>query len=531
MPNLIAGWGSGWDERTAVENQTYSGPHRKGVERDHSVRSEWSSSSLGVESRIRNTWRIVWYEVLTADTSRTFPWGKGDPIGPTQIVPAWDGIMEYIDLAVRAPWGPYPNQVQVGLAGEWSKPEEFDDRYRVPWGTFFPGPQVGTAAVWSTPDVAQGRKEIPWGWGVKNNYRPPWLDVNLPPPDPGTAQRIVPDLVVYYQMNIATVSRLPELTPLDFKSLRISVDVDSFAARWSGTLSAASYELIKPVGATRHQIKATINGYVWHLIVEKPGHKLSFGRGDYQVSGRAHVAELADPQSPTRDFVSTAQKDIRQLVDDELTNTGWTANWSTEFWLIPAGAFAYESLSPIQAVARLASAAGAVVQADESLKELAIKPRFPLSPWNWAAATPDWSIPMAAVYTLASDWSEKPMYNAVIVSGENQGVVCNVTRQGSAGDVLAPTVVDPLITHQDAARERARNIISDRGVQSVETLELPLRANPDEPGYIRPLELIQYTDAAGSWKGLCIGSEVRVEWGRGSMTIKQTIKVERHHDE
>ncbi len=181
-------------------------------------------------------------------------------------------------------------------------------------------------------------------------------------------------------------------------------------------------------------------------------------------------------------------------------------------------------------MAKLANAVGGVVLPDESLKTIRVKPRYPVNPWNWSTATPDWSLPMAVTYRLASDYSEQPLYNAVIVSGQNQGVLCNVTRTGSAGDISAKMIVDPLITHQDAGRERGRNVIAYHGVQSAETLELPLRATPDEPGLIRPLELVEYV-AAGSWRALVQSSVVACEWSRSGLIIKQTVKLERHHDD
>lgn len=211
-----------------------------------------------------------------------------------------------------------------------------------------------------------------------------------------------------------------------------------------------------------------------------------------------------------------------------MSDTDWSISWETESWLIPAGAWNYEGLTPIQAVARLAEAAGAVVTPNESTRELTVKPRYPLSPWSWTGASPDWAIPMVAAYSLSSSWSEKPLYNAVVVTGETQGVLCNVTRSGSAGDVSAPTIVDPLITHQDGGRERGRNEISDHGIQSDETLELQLRAAPLEPGLVRPLELVQSTSATGSWRALVQGNDVSCEWGRGGIKIKQVVKLERH---
>lgn len=69
---------------------------------------------------------------------------------------------------------------------------------------------------------------------------------------------------------------------------------------------------------------------------------------------------------------------------------------------------------------------------------------------------------------------KNPAFNAVYVSGERAGVVAQVKRSGTAGDVPTTMVVDPLITHADAARSRGIAILSDTGKQALVTLELPM---------------------------------------------------------
>ena len=66
-------------------------------------------------------------------------------------------------------------------------------------------------------------------------------------------------------------------------------------------------------------------------------------------------------------------------------------------------------------------------------------------------------------YPKRGSLAPSPTYNRVFVSGnQNGGVIVNGQRSGSAGNLLAPEVVDPLITHSSAGMERAR-IELDRG--------------------------------------------------------------------
>jgi 8-oxo-dGTP pyrophosphatase MutT (NUDIX family) len=53
-----------------------------------------------------------------------------------------------------------------------------------------------------------------------------------------------------------------------------------------------------------------------------------------------------------------------------------------------------------------------------------------------------------------------PLYNQVLVSGEQEGVSDPVIRDGTAGDVRLPSIIDPLITQHTVARERGRNALA-----------------------------------------------------------------------
>ena len=61
----------------------------------------------------------------------------------------------------------------------------------------------------------------------------------------------------------------------------------------------------------------------------------------------------------------------------------------------------------------------------------------------------------------AIEWLELPRYNGVYISGAtSDGVLNLVKRTGTAGDVLAPMVSDPLNTHADASRQRGLAVLA-----------------------------------------------------------------------
>src|SRR5690606_13024878 len=106
-------------------------------------------------------------------------------------------------------------------------------------------------------------------------------------------------------------------------------------------------------------------------------------------------------------------------------------------------------------IARIAAAAGGYVQATPNTKTLRVLPRYPVAPWNWGGETPGLILPLAVVTETGTDWQPQDEANGVYVSGETgDGVLVHVVRDGTAGNLQAPMVVDRLITEVAAGRNR-----------------------------------------------------------------------------
>jgi hypothetical protein len=189
-------------------------------------------------------------------------------------------------------------------------------------------------------------------------------------------------------------------------------------------------------------------------------------------------------------------------------------------WLVPGGAWSYQNKAPIDAIVQIARAAGARAYADKTGSLVRIDPRYPISPWNWASATPAKTIPISLVRSVASQLSPQPLYNQIYVSGQTQGVLVSGILTGSAGDKPAPMVTDSLITHVDAGREHARNVLSNTGRQARVTLDLPLSATT---GLLEPGQLVEVSDAI-PWRGLVTGINVLASHG----VVSQQVEIERH---
>ena len=82
-------------------------------------------------------------------------------------------------------------------------------------------------------------------------------------------------------------------------------------------------------------------------------------------------------------------------------------------------------------------------------------------------------------------------------------------------------ITDPLITHVDAARQRAAAVLADTGPQATVSLRLPVLA---ATGLIQPGKFVRYLDGAVTRVGIVRGTAL--DWQRP--TLRQTLTVETH---
>jgi hypothetical protein len=355
----------------------------------------------------------------------------------------------------------------------------------------------------------------------------PWLRLDFgKPPCRGFS---VPVLKVYVVNNTVEIVRLPGREPIPVKRLQLGIDVDSWAWGFSASLPYKALDMIAPTSVGPVEIEIHLNGLMWTMLVEGFEVRREFGQSTLDIQGRSLAAYLAEPYAPKRSFSPSAPFTARQLAEQELTRaglaTGFDLDWQLPDWLVPADSWSYQGLSPMSVMTRIANAAGGYVNAHASEKRVLAKSRYPALPWHWDTLPADMALPIDVVKTLHLRWQEKPAFNAVYVCGEHDGVIGRVIRTGSAGDAMAPMVVDGLITHADAARERGRSILADIGKQALVTLELPML---EAIGLLDPGLLVAVGEGNSDWRGLVRATSISATWDQ-SLTVRQTIEVERHY--
>lgn len=412
------------------------------------------------------------------------------------------------------------------------------DATRSFWGGWHPG--IGHLIGWDALLNGGGDR---WGWGgvdpIVPDPEPP--DTRCYRPVPGLAplafsmqimaDRLalvflcqakvsIPILRTYIVANDVTLRRMADNHVLDALSLSLSIDADSWVWGFSASLPGSDLDEVVGNPGEPVELEATVNGYAFRLLAERVARSREFGRARVTLSGRGIAAVLDAPYAPVLSLSSagaiTAQQAATAAIQHVSLPLGWSLDWRITDWLLPAGAWTHQG-SPISAVQRIATAAGAYIQADADSQTLMVLPRYPIAPWDWPAATADIEVPAAVCTTEAIEWADKPAYNAVYVSGS---LLARVKRAGSAGDILAQMITDDLTTHTDAARQRGLAILADAGRQARQTITLPILV---AGGILMPGQLAQFTDGAVTRRGLVRGVSIST-----GVRVRQTVEIETH---
>ena len=350
-------------------------------------------------------------------------------------------------------------------------------------------------------------------------------DRHDPGPEPGETI-VVPVKEVYLTINSAVLVRLDNGNYIPATAMSMSLDVDSWTWSFSASVPGAALGQVKPnSNGDLVLVQATINGAPYRFAIEKISRERAFNSSQLRVSGRGIAAELDAPYAAQMSFTNTQPRNARQLLDDILlvdnVPIGWDIGlFDLEDWAVPKGVFSHVG-THISAMNAVVGAAGAYLQPHNTARTMDVRLRYPVPAWQWGSVTPQFELPAAVTTQEGFEWTDKPKYNRVFVSGQEGGVLGQYTRTGTAGDLVAPSVVDPLITQAVAARQRGRAIISDTGRIATVTLRLPVLA---ETGIIKPGNFVHYKEGGNTHIGLTRGVSVAV----GLPTIYQTLTVETH---
>lgn len=311
---------------------------------------------------------------------------------------------------------------------------------------------------------------------------------------------------------------------LDARTFSASIDTDSWCWSWSAEMPATMRALVRPTIDGPVTLIATINGHQVKLLAEGLSQHREFPEAWLTVSGRDHTAWLASPylQSISRevdDELTAHQVLIYEVLTENGNPIGWDTEWQPADWTIPAFAFTHTG-TRIEAACRLAEAAGGFVHGHDTDKTLIVKQLYPALPRDWDNLSPDKVLSEAFCQVEQVDWSEKPSYDCVTVTGGEFGGRSDLIKlTGSAATNPAPSVVDDLMTDSVATIQRGKAVLSDTGRQAMLTIRMPLLA---EVGIIKPGAVVDYETAAKTTRGLVRSTRIELEFPE----IWQTLEIE-----
>ena len=344
-----------------------------------------------------------------------------------------------------------------------------------------------------------------------------------PGPDPEPPRFVIPLLRVYMAVHSISAVLLPSLERVKLDNVSITSDDDGYAWHLSASGPMHLMDQLAPVGGTPARVRVTIDGIQWVFAIEPPERSRRFGERQAQVRGSSVTALLGAPHMPERSWTSTVALTAQQIVAAALEFTGVTVDWGLSDWLVPAEAWSHQG-SPLSVAQRVAEAAGAVLRSHRTDATLAFAPKYPHMPWAWPAAVPNVQMPGQIITQDTLQHIAAAQFNAVYVAGTTAGgVLGHVVRTGSAGDVLAPQITDPLITHEVAARQRGSAVLAAAAITKRQPITVPLLTGGTNPGLILPGYLIEVAEPGETWRGLVRGITITA----GMPTVRQALSVER----
>ena len=464
--------------------------------------------------------RTQWLRAAVLDRERSAPWQQFAQRLQTQATHPW-GLARTADAAARAPWGQFASRPTLTALAAWVAAQASDQQARSPWGQFTGRPALALRSVWATARRADAERWIPWvrfgrlldpGWGVVT-----------PPGSVDEPLFEIPLLRCYVTVHSIQAELLPGLERVQLSGVSIASNDDGFG--W--TLSASGPEhlidQLALVDGLPARVRVTIDGIDWVFAVDPPERTRKFAERKVSVVGQSVTALLGAPYLPSSDWDNSgAAFTAQQLVAKALEFTGVGIDWGITDWLVPAGAWSFQG-TPLAVAQRVAEAVGAVVRSHRTDETLQFAPRYPALPWEWDATPLDVQMPGQLMTSDGLQNRRNPDWEAVYVLGQIHGQKGHVVRTGTAGAVLAPQVIDSLITHPDAARQRGCAVLGAAGRGYTQNMTVPLLTGSSYPGLILPGYLLQVDEPDESWRGLVRGITIT----ESAPTVRQQLVVER----
>ena len=516
-----------WAENASALDKAMAAPWGRQTLLDVSYTAPWSEQSI---QDVENV--IPWGQTIGADFAVLSPWARNSIMDPAAELPwAWTQAM---DADALAPWSRV-GSVDFGTECPWSR-VLFADVVTVILWTVQAGLDAVAVAPWGRVQITDISTAAPWARMLP-------VDVSVfQPYAPGVGEIVhqalyssvvIPWLavsrIIMTNQNIV-FKRVSDDAPVHVINPAAEIDLESWMWSFSGTLpSKADADLIRPGadGNRETEVYLSINGYEFKFFVKGVSENYAWAKGTYSFSGRSKSVIFGADYCPEITQIFDADP-VQSVVADVLEGTGWTWDWDllTNTWNLDSGSLSVAGATKMDVLSLIAKAVGGTIQTDPAENTLKFMSRMPVSPENWAAAAVDATI-LSGIMSQGVEADPRPGYNQVIVSGQETGVIGTIRRTGTAGDVPAPPIIDPLLTNQAVITERGRVELAENGFDFInETLLLPLPGVGHAPALLLPGKLVEITDLFSTWRGLVCAVAIVAETAK----TRQRVTIKRKRD-
>lgn len=331
----------------------------------------------------------------------------------------------------------------------------------------------------------------------------------------------------YLVVNTVSMKRVSDDMNIGVFNLKMMTDRDSWCWGLSAAIPASELDKVRPVGEARTEVEVSLNGNDFRFIIESFDRTRSFGLEGYTIMGRSPSAYMDSPYANALSLTQSADSSAVQLFQDEIDRSGsdYELDWSlidALSWNIPSGCFSYSQQSPIGAMKALVEGAGGFIYSHPKDRTISVKAKRPFA--FWEAPAIDLSLTEDPLLTESTQWSTKPKYTGVYVMSEKTGLIGNIIRYGSSGGVLAPQLVDPVLTTSASLSSAGKYILAGAGEQDMTTYSMPFL---DSIGLLPPSSVVEIMGVAGTWWGTVQSTELSADASKG--TVLQTISLERFY--
>lgn len=399
--------------------------------------------------------------------------------------------------------------------------------------------------LWNLADTFTNKKRILWNFatlpsGCGPSIRPPVVPPKPPRPDvisikkdlifckdPNNKNPInlvfgdvcssanndysIPEKGVYIVKNEVEIFRTDDGRII--KAFNVEIGSNSKEYLWSGSLSLPISELEKI--ADKPEIEININQLKFTVDVNDIDTKKSFNSGivDIAVSSTTNKLKTIKSHNVGHDASSIAIMSA-QLSRDDLETGFVFLNKDGEDWIIPSGVIDYSDTTALDVINSIALSVGDVVISHAHKKEIMMKTKYP-------AGQPVYSVPVGKLFDWGTNEAESIKYNAVVATGENEGVTAVVRKEGTAGEKIAPMIVNKLITAENAARRAAINTIynTDDCSVNIETESVLFKEAP----MIYPRDIVR----VGSDIGWVDDVRISIALDGKALTVRHAMSIEK----